>query len=102
MKELVYAGKDVEVAILTRWSKAKITNASDEIHRERFEVNIPEVTEDEFYPFAVKGGFALDCLGFQFQLQSLKFPEPKCLPGEHEKTKAQINKWIKLAGPLHK
>jgi hypothetical protein len=39
------------------------------VHTERFEVKIPGVTEDEFYPFAIKEGFARACFALELMLQ---------------------------------
>lgn len=87
MYELVYADKDVEVIIKKRFPQAVIENASDEIHRERFQVNIEGVTEDEFYPFAIREGFARCCLGFEIILNDQK----------NKDNKVKIEHWIELA-----
>jgi len=101
MQELVYSGKDVEKLVKDKWPSSKTKDASDEIHIERFELEIPDMTEDEFYPFAIKEGFARCCLSFVFLLESLKFPESRDHPGEHKETKEKIEKWITLAKGVH-
>ena len=63
MQELIYDAT-VEPIILKRWPDAEIVDASDDIHRGRFQVDL-DVEEDEFYPFAIKEGFAEVCLCFQ-------------------------------------
>jgi len=109
--ELVYADKSVESLILSKFPNTVIKNASDFVHTERFEVEIPEITEDEFYPFAIKEGFVKCCLGFEIILQSLAFPEPNLAFGKyergqnevlltHKETKEKIEKWIKIAKEL--
>src|SRR3990170_493133 len=90
MEELVYAGSDVERIIKKKYPEAVIKDASDEAHIERFELEIPNIVDDEFYPFAISGGFALDCLGFQITLQSLGFPE-------YKDNKEKIARWIKAS-----
>jgi len=64
MYEVVYAGSDVEALILKRWPNAKITDASDWIHTERFECTIPDLDSDEFYVWAILEGYAGECLAF--------------------------------------
>jgi hypothetical protein len=108
--ELVYCPQEVGKIIKDKWNEAIIVDASDEVHPERFEVTIPNITEDDFYPFAIKEGFVQDCLGFQLMLQSLKFPEHKHNPfgkyergqddhiiNNHADTKSKIDKWIAAA-----
>ena len=85
MRELVYADTRAEKVIKDKWPEAKIVDASDAIHEERFEVEV-DATEDEFYPFAIQEGFALCCLGLQVMIMKGK---------EH---KADIERWIGLAG----
>ena len=100
MEELVYAGTEVEELIRKKYPGAVLKDASDYIHTERFELTIPEVTQDEFYPFAIKEGFAECCFGFALMLASLKFPEFKDGRLKHEDTSAKIQKWIDLAKGL--
>lgn len=64
MYEAVYAGGAVEELILKRWPNAKIKDASDFIHTERFECEIPDLDPDEFYIWAILEGYAGDCLAF--------------------------------------
>ncbi len=92
--DLIYCPKEVEEVIKKRYPNAKITDASDAIHIERFECRIEGVGKDEFYPFAIREGFAGCCLGFNIALQSLRFPEPKGHPGEHKETEDKIKTWI--------
>ena len=66
-QELIYAGKDVEQLILKAFPEAKITDASDYIHTERFECEI-DIPEDEFYIFAIRNGFATLLLSFQIMM----------------------------------
>jgi len=55
--DLVYGPKEAEEAIRHKYPNAKIADASDFIHTERFECRIEGVSNDEFYPFAIKEGF---------------------------------------------
>jgi len=79
--------------ILRRSQNAKIKDASDYIHPKSFELNI-EVEKDEFYPFAIKNGFARHCLGFELIFQSLGFQTDDI---EREVTKEKLVRWISLA-----
>ena len=97
MFDLIYAGKDVEGIIKKQYPNVKITDASDYIHTERFEMELENVSEDEFYPFAIKKGFIRGCLGFELHFESLRFPEPKNHPEKHKETAALIKKWIELS-----
>ena len=98
MEDLIYAGNDIEIIIKAKYPNAKITDASDYIHTERFEVEIPDVSDDEFYPFAIKEGFALCCFCFSLLLGSLKFPETKTIRPKENKVK--IEQWIEMAKTL--
>ena len=95
IKELVYAGKDIEDIIKAKYTNTVTRDASDCIHTERFELKIPDVDEDEFYSFAIKEGFVKLCLVFNFMLGSLKFTKPTSM--EHKETKDKIERWIRLA-----
>lgn len=91
MYDVIYGNSEVESIILQKYPQAKIKDASDFIHTERFECEIPDVDEDSFYPFALKEGFARLCFGFEVTLQSLSFKP------DHDKAKASLDKWIELA-----
>ena len=95
MYDLIYAPKVVEETIKRKYPLAQITDASDEIHTERFECEIEGVEKDEFYPFAIREGFSQYCFGFLLLLESLRFPERQL--GEHKKTEAQIRAWIEAS-----
>lgn len=94
--DLIYAGEEVENLIKARYPLAKITDASDFIHTERFECQIEGVTQEEFYPFAIKEGFHRCCFAFSLLLESLRFPELKEGP-KHQETKTKLEEWCKLA-----
>ena len=79
MKELVYGGTEVEKLIKKKFSDAKIVDASDFVHAERFEVEI-DTTDEIFYRFAIRKGIALICFGFRCGM----------MRGDKE-----ISKWIK-------
>lgn len=95
--DLIYGPRKVEEVIKGRYPNAKITDASDFIHTERFECRIEGVSQDEFYPFAIREGFAGCCFGFRIRLDSLKFPDPKDYPGKRKETEAEIENWINTA-----
>ena len=95
--DLIYGPRKVEEVIKGKYPNAKITDASDFIHTERFVCEVEGVSEDEFYPFAIREGFAKCCFGFSLLLAGLGFPEPKDHPGNHKETEAKIEGWIKTA-----
>jgi len=94
MYDLIYGNREVESIILKEYPQAKIKDASDCIHTERFECEIPDVDEDSFYPFAIKKGFARLCLKFELTLQSLGFKDM------HDEAKVDLDRWIKSAEVL--
>jgi len=64
MYQLIYAGKEVEEAIKARYPDAKIKDASDDIHKERFECEV-DIDEEEFYIWAILEGYAFACFAFE-------------------------------------
>jgi len=64
MRELVYGGEQIERIIKKKYPSAKIRDASDYVHPERFEVEIEGISEEEFYRFAIRSGFAKLCFIF--------------------------------------
>ena len=95
MEDLIYGGADIETLIKTKYPNAKITDASNNIYVERFEVDIPDVTDDEFYPFAINEGFARCCLSIEVLLQSLRFLEGETIESKENRTK--IERWLEIA-----
>ena len=89
MTELIYGPNDLWEFIKKKYPKAIYTDASDDIHRERFELELPGTKEDEFYPWAIVNGFAGNC--FKLQLKAL---DP--LGMEHHK----IERWTAKAKKL--
>ena len=69
-KELVYGGKDIEKLILDKYPKAVIEDASDDVHEERFNVEIPDVCLSDFYIFAIREEFVSLCFKFQLMLHN--------------------------------
>ena len=69
MKELIYAGLKVEKLIRKKYPQAIIEDESDYIHEERFEVEIDDVSQEEFYSFAEENGFIRACLGYLLKLE---------------------------------
>ena len=94
--DLIYGPKEAEEVIKKKYPNAKITDASDYIHTERFECTIEGTTDEEFYPFAIKEGFASCCFTISLLLESLKFPELKEGP-KHKDTKEKLDRWIRLS-----
>lgn len=45
-----------------------VKDARDYIHPDRVEIEIPDVTNEEFYKFAIEEGFASVLLGFNIQI----------------------------------
>ena len=77
LKEVVYDYQALPI-IMERFPNAKVTDASDFMHDSRFELEIENCTKDEFYPFAIKEGFALLCLGFPIFMQKDKETLKEC------------------------
>jgi hypothetical protein len=94
--DLIYAGSDVEKIIKDKYPQTKITDVSDFIHTERFECEIEGVTDDEFYPFAIREGFCRGCFAFELLMEGLKYPELKNGP-KHKETIDKIQGWCELA-----
>lgn len=74
MQELIYAEdeqeyEETQAAIRQRFPAAKFTDASDQVHLCRFEVEVDAV-QDDFWIAAIQDGFAMACLGFNLELQS--------------------------------
>jgi len=85
LHELVYAENDVADLIIAQWPNTVITDASDYIHTERFEVDIEGVEPDDFYSFAINEGFALNCLSLRLATMSGK------------EGQAKVRRWIDMA-----
>ena len=98
IKELVYGDKEVENIIKGKYPDAVITDASDYIHTERFELEIAGVDDDEFYPFAIREGFGPQCFSLVLLVQGLRFPETR--KNEHRENANLVDKWIKAAKEL--
>ncbi len=84
MQELVYCDYEVRGIIVKKFPDMIITDASDYVHEDRFEVKSDTVTEDEFYPFAIDEGFALCCFGFQLMTMQKE---------HHDK----LDRWVSLS-----
>jgi len=82
IKDLIYDNFCIP-AILEKWPDAKITDASDYIHEGRFELEI-DIEEDEFYPFAIREGFALSC--FVFNMWTMD---------NNKENKEKVWRWLK-------
>ena len=52
----------IQSAISRKFPSAKFEDASDDIHWNRFAVELPDGSEREFFRLAVREGFALCCL----------------------------------------
>ena len=57
MYDLIYAGRDVQNAVLNRFPEAKIEDASDFIHEERFAVELPESFDADYLDWLTQRGF---------------------------------------------
>lgn len=73
MIELVYGPIDTQDLILKEYSRAKFKDASGCVHEERFEVEIENIDEKDFWKFALRNGFADACFGLR--LWSIKKPK---------------------------
>ena len=70
MKDLIYAGKEVEKLCREKFPDAKIEDTSDYIHEERFSINLPDKQKEDFYRFAIEEGFIEVSFCFQLALRS--------------------------------
>ena len=68
--ELVYAERAVADLIKKRFPSAEITDARDQIHEERFEVNIEGVEPLDFYKYSIDEGFFGACLCMRVRFYS--------------------------------
>lgn len=70
--ELIYDSQEVADWITKKYPSAVIRDASDYIHEERFEVDIPNCDDYEFYKFAFDMGFIGSCLIFRLRCGTSK------------------------------
>jgi len=66
MYELIYAGDDVKELCGKQFPNATITDASDEIHTNRFEFEDTTISRMDFMTFALENDFIICC--FEFNL----------------------------------
>lgn len=64
---LDYYGKATEI-LQEIWPEAKIEDASDFVHRERFAIEVTDVAEEEFFKTIIREGMAEFSLGFQVMI----------------------------------
>jgi hypothetical protein len=69
MTELVYADAEAQRLCREKWPACKIEDASDDIHPERFEIEV-DCPQAEFYQFACENGFVMECLTLQLHLHT--------------------------------
>lgn len=50
------------------WPEAKIEDASDFIHRERFEIEVVDVNEDDYFKTIIREGMAEFSFGFKVMI----------------------------------
>lgn len=89
MYDLIYAGREVEDLITQRFPSAKITDASDDIHRERFELEL-DISEEDFYIFAIREGFALCCFTFALMTRGLRKEDKDKIEGWAKRAKQEV------------
>ena len=89
--DLIYGDSNVEQLIQRKYPQAKMKDASDFIHTDRFECEIEDIDDDIFYPFAIREGFARLCLKFEITLQSVGMKDT------HDESKAKLDRWIEDA-----
>jgi len=73
MIDLIYAPKKVFDEIKKEFPTAKYTDARDDIHLQRFEIEISELKDcfdDKYLRLGLKLGFILDSLPFQIRIMS--------------------------------
>lgn len=82
MTDLIY-DEEVKPLISKRFPHAKYTDASDEVHEGRFQVELPDSDRDDFYKAAIREGWHGVSLHFQLMMNC----------GRKESAE-QIMKWI--------
>jgi len=88
MIDLIYDTIEAQKVILKKFPEARFQDASDDIHPDRFEVDIEIENEDKWWEFCVKAGLGVVSLGFQLRLRN-----------EHNKDKHKefidkVTKWV--------
>lgn len=73
MYELVYDSIIIQEVIRKQFPTAIFEDARDNVHAERFSVEIESIGDDEFYSFAIKDRFVLSCLGFQLRMRDERY-----------------------------
>jgi len=71
--DLIYVGteklaEEIEGVIAAEFPSARFNRRWDMIHEWQVGLEIPEVTPERFYKFAIREGFPRWCLGFQLAL----------------------------------
>ena len=92
--ELIYADREVQNIIKKEYPEAHISDASDCVHEERFEVKIKDVDEMDFYIFAAKEKFIMECFKFQLMLGGMT--------EEHKKFCKELMEKLKELGIVSK
>jgi hypothetical protein len=67
IEELIYDEAAMKL-IKAEYPTAEFKDESDYIHEGRFSVIIQDITEEEFYMFALRKGFARACFKFELML----------------------------------
>jgi hypothetical protein len=62
--------KEICYAIKVRFPNAEIKDANDEVHRNRFSVEIPGVDIEELWVFSIRENFCFSLFSFQLELYS--------------------------------
>lgn len=93
LHDLIYDSSEIADLIKKEFPDAVITDATDFIHTERFEIDIPSLTcsDEKFYIFLMRIGAAVT--SFTFQLWLYGHNRPQWLNTEWIKT--QIDKYNK-------
>lgn len=76
IEELIYAEAAMKL-IKAKYPMAEFKDESDDIHEGRFSVTIQDITEEEFYTFALQKGFARACFKFELMMLDEKEGIPK-------------------------
>jgi hypothetical protein len=66
---LIYGPHSLQTKIRDRFPEATFEDASDCVHEDRFEVEIPDTNPADFYEFAIEGAFSTLCLQFELVLK---------------------------------
>jgi hypothetical protein len=83
--DLIYGPWSAQFLFREKWPHAKIEDARDLIHDERFEVNAPDVPDDDFFPFVIGQGLGSTSMTIQLAVM------------QDDESRDRVRKWLAIA-----